>query len=53
MVLAGLILAIANPDGIAAKRAVTKTPVPTKTKPAPKAEKPASSTFQIVEDEGC
>jgi len=58
LIVLGLILAIVNPDRIAAKRA-TASPVEAvkkgeATEPiAPKAEKPASIHFKIVEDEGC
>jgi len=53
----GLILAIINPDKIAAK-VPARTAEPLKKveevqKVAPKAEEPAEPAFKIVDDEGC
>jgi len=57
LILLGLILAIINPDRIAADRPSPQVQTQKKTeetqKPTPKAEKPSSSKFVIVEDEGC
>jgi uncharacterized protein len=58
LIFLGLILAIVNPDRMTAQRATAGPVGPVKkSEPmettAPKAEKPASSGFQIVEDEGC
>jgi hypothetical protein len=57
LILLGLILAIINPDRIAANRpspqVQTQERMEEIQKPSPKAEKPSSSKFQIVEDEGC
>jgi hypothetical protein len=58
LVLLGLILAVINPDRIAAERAASLPEKPPESKAsvhptAPEKEKPASPGFQIVEDEGC
>ena len=58
LVLLGLILAIVNPDRIAAERATPLPEKPPESKAAvqttaPEKGKPASTGFQIVEDEGC
>lgn len=58
LILLGLILAVINPDRIAAKRTAAPAARPAKTEeavqtPAPKAEKKPVSGFQIVQDEGC
>jgi hypothetical protein len=58
LVLLGLILAIVNPDRIAAERATVLPVEPVKKSgdmgtSAPKTEKSDSFRFQIVEDEGC
>jgi hypothetical protein len=57
LILLGLILAIINPDRIAANRPSPQDQAQERVgeteKPSPKAEKPSSSKFEIVEDEGC
>jgi len=57
LIVLGLILAIANPDRIAAERPSLQVQPQNKVeeiqKPALKSEKPASSGFKIVDDEGC
>jgi len=57
LIFLGLILAILNPDKIAAK-VPARTAEPVKKveevqKVAPKAEEPAASGFKIIDDEGC
>jgi uncharacterized membrane protein YedE/YeeE len=58
LVLLGLILALINPDDIAARKKASPRVQPEKKteevkKITPKAEKPSSSGFKIVQDEGC
>ena len=57
LILLGLILAIVNPDRIAAERPSAQVQPQKKTeeiqKPAIKSEEPSSSEFKIVDDEGC
>ena len=57
LILLGLILAIVNPDRIAAKRPSSQVQPQNKAeeiqKPAVKSEEPSSSEFKIVDDEGC
>ncbi|MBW1734027.1 MAG: YeeE/YedE family protein [Deltaproteobacteria bacterium] len=57
LILLGLILALINPDRIVAQRpspqALIKKKVVDMQKPVPGAEKPSSTGFEIVEDEGC
>jgi len=57
LILLGLILALINPDRIAANKpspqVQTEKRMEEIQKPSPKAEKPSSSKFEIVEDEGC
>jgi uncharacterized protein len=57
LILLGLILAIVNPDRIAAERQFSRVQPQKKTeeiqKPAVKSEEPTSSGFKIVDDEGC
>jgi len=57
LILLGLILALINPDRIAANRPSAQVQPQERMeeiqKPSPKAEKPSSSKFEIVEDEGC
>jgi len=57
LILLGLILALINPDRIAANKpspqVQTEKRMEEIQKPSPKAERPASSKFEIVEDEGC
>ncbi|MBW1798331.1 MAG: YeeE/YedE family protein [Deltaproteobacteria bacterium] len=57
LILLGLILAIVNPDRIAAERPSAQVQTQKKTeeiqKPAVKPEEPSSSEFKIVDDEGC
>jgi len=58
LILLGLILAIVNPDQMAAKRTTVSPDASVKKiermeTGAPKTEKPAASRFEIVQDEGC
>jgi uncharacterized membrane protein YedE/YeeE len=55
LILLGLILAIVNPDRIAANRPSPQVETQKKTEEIqkPKTEKPSSPKFEIVEDEGC
>jgi uncharacterized membrane protein YedE/YeeE len=57
LILAGLILAVANPDRIAAKHAVSGVKPEKKMtiiqKPSTTPKKPDSSGFKIIDDEGC
>jgi hypothetical protein len=56
LIILGLILAIVNPDQIAANReasAIKQKDAEITTRESQKVEKPSSSTFKIVDDEGC